>query len=67
MKNIIDLGGDEMEFSNEEEFYATLNQWVRDGSNITGFYSSMTSDGVVYVVRLTGPDGAKEELTLEVM
>lgn len=67
MKNIIDLGGDEMEFSNEEEFYATLNQWVRDGSNITGFYSSLTSDGVVYVVTLIGPDGAKEELNLEVM
>lgn len=67
MKNIIDLGGDEMEFFNEEEFYATLNQWVRDGSNITGFYSSLTSDGVVYVVHLIGPDGAKEELNLEVM
>ena len=55
-----------MEFSNEKVFYATLNQWVRDGSNITGFYSAMTSDGVVYVVRLTGPACVKEELTLEI-
>lgn len=55
-----------MEFSNEKVFYATLNQWVRDGSNITGFYSFSSSDGVAYVVSLIGPDGAKEELTLEV-
>lgn len=55
-----------MEFSNEKVFYATLNQWVRDGSNITGFYSAMTSDGVVYVVNLIGPDGAKEDLVLEI-
>lgn len=56
-----------MKFSNEKVFYATLNQWVRDGSNITEFYSSLTSEGVVYVVHLIGPDGVKEELVLEVM
>ena len=45
-------------FANEAEFWHTVNQWVRDGSNIYA-----VSDGPTWVsVYLVGKDGCHEVL-----
>jgi len=49
-----------MKFFSEEEFYKTVNAWVRDGSNITAADSS--SYGVI--ITLMGADGCTETLAL---
>ena len=49
-----------MKFMDEEAFWKTVNQWVRDGSNIYGV--SDTMDGIS--VDLKGTDGVNEELVL---
>ena len=51
-----------LEFNSEEEFYDTLNQWVRDGSRIVSVYSFQTVSGYVYGAQLVGSDGCLEEL-----
>jgi hypothetical protein len=48
-----------MKFLNQDRFYAEVNQWVRDGSNITGVISAPWGDRV----ELIGKDGAKEGLS----
>jgi hypothetical protein len=48
-----------MKYLNRDRFYAEVNQWVRDGSNITGVISAPWGDRV----ELVGKDGAKEGLS----
>lgn len=49
-----------MKFLKEDRFWATVNQWIRDGSNL---YSVVdTSDGIT--AALKGKDGCTEELIL---
>ena len=47
-----------MKFLNREKFLETVNQWVRDGSNIESVWSNIFGEGV----NLIGKDGCKENL-----
>ena len=49
-----------VKFLNESDFWETVNQWVRDGSNI--YQAVDTMDGTT--VALKGKDGCTEELIL---
>lgn len=49
-----------MKFDDEEEFLKTLNQWVRDGSDIL----EVTASSMGTVVTLMGKDGCRECLAL---
>jgi hypothetical protein len=49
-----------MKFMNRQKFLATLNQWVRDGSEIV----EIVTDYLGEEVTLRGKDGATEYLTL---
>lgn len=53
-------------YEDEEKFWNTVNQWVRDGSNIydATSYSTPSENGAV--VWLKGTDGAVETLTLRI-
>jgi len=47
-------------YVDEKLFYDTLNQWVRDGSNIT----NVTTNFLGVYIELLGADGCKEEMFL---